>query len=93
MGAPDAPTRKDATVAEMEVVILVQEGKRSELDHIAKSLEATGLRVTGTIPRFRTIVGTADSAAIGRIEAVDGVESVRPQSRFQLPPVDETIPQ
>ncbi|MDC7786109.1 hypothetical protein PQJ75_03465 [Rhodoplanes sp. TEM] len=80
-------------MAEMEVVILVQEGKRGELESVARSLEAQGLQVKQTFPRFRTIVGTADSAAVSGMKAVDGVESVRPQTRFTLPPMDDKTPQ
>ncbi|SFV05611.1 hypothetical protein SAMN02799631_04300 [Methylobacterium sp. 174MFSha1.1] len=80
-------------MAEIGMVIMVEKDKRADIESVAKSLEAKGLHVQETIPRFRTIVGTSDSGLIGAFKSVAGVEAVRPQTTFQLPEMDEKVPQ
>jgi hypothetical protein len=77
----------------LDLVIMVKEKHRAELDQLAKSLESHGLHVQQMLPRFRSIIGTADSSAVEKLKSVDGVEMVRPQDKYQLPPMDEKIPQ
>ncbi|MEH3148108.1 MAG: hypothetical protein PGN34_22875 [Methylobacterium frigidaeris] len=80
-------------MADIGMVIMVDPDRRSDIDQVARSLEAKGFQVQETIPRFRTILGRSDSARAAEFRAVDGVETVRPQATFQLPPMDEKIPQ
>jgi hypothetical protein len=80
-------------MADLDVMVMVDELRRSRLGELAKSLEAKGLRVTETLPRFRTILGRVDSARVAGLSAVEGVEAVRPQRKFQLPPMREDVPQ
>ena len=80
-------------MAKVDVVVLVDKKLRSSLDEVARALEGKGLTIQDKIPRFRTIIGIGDSSQIEQLKSVDGVEMVRPQHRFQLPPVDEKVPQ
>jgi hypothetical protein len=80
-------------MAEIDLLVMVDKERRSDLDQVAKSLEAQGFHVQQKISRFRTIIGTGDSSRVQQLKSVDGVESVRPQGTFQLPTMDEKIPQ
>jgi hypothetical protein len=80
-------------MADVDLVIMVEEKRRAELDQLAKSLESQGLHVQQKLPRFRSIIGTADSSTMEKLKSIDGIETVRPQGKFQLPPMDEKIPQ
>jgi hypothetical protein len=80
-------------MSKVDVVVLIEESRRSSIDQIASSLEEKGLTIKDKLPRFRTILGSGDSSRIDEMIAVDGVEAVRPEKKFQLPPMDEKIPQ
>ena len=75
------------------IVVMVEEGKREHLDQVAKVLEEKGMRVETKLHRFRTIVGSGDSELLEKLKSTDGVESVRQEQRYQLPPMNEKIPQ
>lgn len=75
------------------IVVMVEESKRENLDQVAKSLEEKGLRIEKKLPRFRTIVGTGDSSLLEHFKSTEGVEHVRQEGRYQLPPMDEKVPQ
>ena len=80
-------------MADVDLVIMVDEKRRSEMDQLAKILEDKGCHIQQKLPRFRTIVCTGDSSLMEKLKSVEGVEMVRPQQKFQLPPMDEKIPQ
>lgn len=80
-------------MTDIGMIIMVEKEKRAEIQEVAKSLEAKGLHIQETIPRFRTIIGTSDSGLINDFKRIEGVEMVRPQATFQLPEMDEKIPQ
>jgi hypothetical protein len=60
---------------------------------MARSLEKKGLRIDGTIPRASSIFATGDSSLVDQLKRVEGVEAVRPQEGFKLPPMDDDTPQ
>ena len=80
-------------MAKMDFLVMVDKSRRQDLDQVAETLEAQGLHVQQKLPRFRTILGTGESSLMEQLRSVDGVESIRPQEKFQLPPMDESIPQ
>lgn len=80
-------------MAEIDMLVMVDKDRRADLDQVAKSLEAQGFHVQQKLSRFRTIVGSGESSLLNQLQSVDGVESVRPQGTFQLPPMDEKVPQ
>jgi hypothetical protein len=80
-------------MAKVNVRVLVDEGRRSSIDQIAKSLEDKGLTVSSKSWRARSIYVSGDSSQIGDLKSVEGVEDVRFADKFQLPPMDEKIPQ
>ena len=80
-------------MAIVELLVQVTKDRRSSIDEIAKALEDKGMKVKDKIARFGTILGSGDSSKIEGLKSLEGVELVRPQHKFQLPPVDEKIPQ
>jgi hypothetical protein len=80
-------------MSDVGIVVTVEESQRADLDGLAKTLEAKGLRVEKKLPRFRTIVGTGDSALIEELKSIPGVEAIRPEEKYQLPPMSDEIPQ
>lgn len=80
-------------MADVDLVIVVEENWRADIDRLAKILETKGLRIKETLPRFRTIIGTAEDSAADALKSVEGVEIIRPRATFQLTPMDEKVPQ
>jgi hypothetical protein len=80
-------------MADVDLVVMVEENRRADMDQLARALEAKGLRIKEKLPRFRMITGTADKSVTQALQSVEGVETVRPQEKYQLPPMDEKIPQ
>ena len=80
-------------MADIGIVVMVEEHRRADLDRLATAAESKGLHVEKKLPRFRTIVGTGDRSLLEALKSIDGVEAVRPEGRYQLPPMDEKIPQ
>jgi hypothetical protein len=80
-------------MADVDVVILVDEKRRGAIDEVAADLAKRGVTIKEKLPRFRTILGSGDSSRLHELNSVSGVEMVRPERKFQLPPMDEKIPQ
>jgi hypothetical protein len=80
-------------MGDVGIVVMVEENKRENLDQIAKTLEEKGMHVEKKLPRFRTIVGSGEGSLLEQLKSTDGVETVRQEGRFQLPPMSEKIPQ
>ena len=80
-------------MSKIDLLVRIAPGSDSDIDQVARNLEDQGLHVDQKLPRFRTIIGSGDSSKLQRFQSVDGVESVRPQKTFELPPMDEKIPQ
>ena len=80
-------------MAQVNLMIMVDENRRSDIEQIETALKEKGLHVRETIPEFRTILGSGDTSLVNQLQSVDGVQTVRPEGRFQHPPMDEKIPQ
>jgi len=78
-------------MAKVDLLVTV-EGQR-QVDEMAKSLQNKGLEVRKTYPRSGTIIGTGDSSLLESLKGVEGVEAVRQEKSYQLPPVDDKTPQ
>ncbi len=75
-----------------EIIVMVAEDSRGDLDAVAEALRGKGLAVTSVIPRFRTIVGTGDEASLDAYRSVEGVERARVGETFHKPPPHEDVP-
>ena len=80
-------------MADIGILVMVAEDCRAQIDEIADRLEGAGLRVADKLPRFRSIVGSGDPSLIETLKSVDGVELVREERGYQLPPMDPDVPQ
>lgn len=80
-------------MAKIDLLVMVDKDRQSNLDDVAKSLEAHGFQVQEKISRFRTIIGSGESSLMNKLQSVEGVESVRPQNNVQLPPMHDDVPQ
>lgn len=78
-------------MAKMDFVVTVD--PQRQLDQLAKSLEDKGLQILKKFPRSGTIIGTGDSSLSDALKSVDGVEAVREERQFRLPPMDDKVPQ
>ena len=80
-------------MANVNLKIMVEEGRRGDIDQIEAALKEKGFEVRASIPEFRTIIGSGDSAILDQFQSIEGVQTVRPEGRYQLPPMDDGIPQ
>lgn len=80
-------------MSKTSVLVRLEKADRGRIDMIAAELQGEGLEVTEKMSTTGIIAGTVDELAIDRLRRVGGVAQVRPEGRFQLPPVDENIPQ
>ena len=80
-------------MATVEFLVQIDKNRRSSIDQVAKALEDKGVEIKEKLPRFGTILGSGDSSQIEELKSIQGVELVRPQHKFQLPPMDDKIPQ
>jgi hypothetical protein len=78
-------------MAKVDLLVTV-EGQR-QVDEMAKSLQNKGLEVRKTYPRSGTIIGTGDSSLLESLKGVEGVEAIRQEGSYQLPPMDDKTPQ
>jgi len=83
---------KGDAMAQVSVLIGVDD-KKASLPDVAAELTKRGLRITRSMPNIGIISGDADSQQLEGFSQVHGVNSVRTEGRFQLPPVREDIPQ
>lgn len=74
-------------------VVTLSEGALSTMEDVVRDVEARGFHVQQTIPEVGAIFGAGTTDVAESLKDVHGVESVRAERRFQLPPMDEAIPQ
>ena len=80
-------------MGDIGLMIMLEDASQSKIEEVARSVERSGVQVQQTLPHLGTIIGRGDASKINQVREIAGVEFVRPESSFQLPPMDETIPQ
>ena len=80
-------------MSKTSVLVRLEKADRARIDSIAAELQGEGLEVTQKMSTTGIIAGTVDEGSVERLRRVGGVAQVRPEGRFQLPPMDEDIPQ
>ena len=80
-------------VAQVGMTIVLEEAAESRMDDVARSVEQAGVRVEEKLPHLGAIIGVGDASKIGDVSSISGVEHVRQEARFELPPMDESVPQ
>ena len=54
-------------MAQVNLTIMIDENRRSDIDRIEAALKERGLRVRETIPEFRTILGSGHSSLLNEL--------------------------
>ena len=80
-------------MAQIGLTIMLEDGAQARMDEIVRQIEQSGVQVKQMLPHLGTVIGVGDDSKIPELEAVAGVEMVRPEAKFTLPPMDEDVPQ
>jgi hypothetical protein len=75
------------------VLVRLQKADKSRIDSVAAELEEQGLEISQKLATTGIIAGAVEESGLDRLRRVNGVAQVRQEGRFQLPPMDEDIPQ
>lgn len=80
-------------MAQVGMTIMLRQSAESRMDDVVQSIEEAGVQVRERLPHLGTVIGVGDDSKIQNVRSIAGVELVRPEARFDLPPMDESIPQ
>ena len=80
-------------MSEKSVVLLLESAASGALEQTRSELERKGLVVDKVMPLMRTITGRIDDEKMTELQRVKNVKLVREERSFQLPPMDEGVPQ
>jgi hypothetical protein len=80
-------------MADLNLVILVDRDKRKQIDAVAENLSKAGLQVDRKMSLTGVISGKAPAEKLESLRKVEGVAELREESVYELPPMDEKIPQ
>ncbi|MDB5590486.1 hypothetical protein [Enterovirga sp.] len=80
-------------MAEIGMTIMLRESAEARMDEVAKSVEEAGVRIRQKLPHLGAMIGVGDASKMEALSAIQGVQQVRPEDNFQLPPLDSSIPQ
>jgi hypothetical protein len=83
--------RTDRLTPQMRYLVEVSDSRRVEA--VTADLKEIGVHVQRIMPRLGMIDAHGPAAAFQAIRKVPGVNGVREDGYFQLPPFDERIPQ
>jgi hypothetical protein len=77
----------------IEVTVEVEAVQHGGMDGIVARLREAGLVVTHVAGIAHAVFGQAEPDMVEGLSRVDGVLNVRPSRTYQLPPMDEGVPQ
>ncbi len=80
-------------MTDIGMMIMVDDDSQPHFDQVAKGVEKAGVRIRERLPHLGTIIGVGDSSTMAAVSSIDGVQLVRPEKAFQLPPMSDAIPQ
>ena len=72
---------------------IVKVKDRDAIDHIVAELGSIGFHVERVMKRVGVVGGHGPAELVDEIATVPGIQFVREEGSFQLPPMDESIPQ
>ncbi len=78
---------------EISIVVLLDKEQKDKIAAIAEKLGSEGMRVEQTMSTVGIISGKAEAATLEALRKVEGVAQLREEGVFQVPPMDENIPQ
>lgn len=80
-------------MAQIGLTIMLEDDAQARMEEIVRVIERSGVHVKQKLPHLGTVIGVGDESKIHELEAVAGIEMVRPEARFTLPRMDEDVPQ
>lgn len=78
-------------MADVQVVVSVEESHLGRLDEVSRAAEAAGMTVHRREPAIGVLTGSIAADKIHRLRAVAGVEHVDQQRGIRIPPPDSPI--
>jgi hypothetical protein len=79
-------------MSDVNVLVKVQRDGE-DIESVADRLAKRGLKVGSKLPLTGVISGTIERSKMESLRKVPGVTHVREEGRFQVPPLDEDVPQ
>ena len=73
-------------MAKIRMLISVRDSHLGSLDEIAKAAERAGMEVDARMTNIGVVSGLIEPDRIDSLRAIDGVQDVREDRRFSLPP-------
>ncbi|HEY9057893.1 MAG TPA: hypothetical protein VIN77_12150 [Aurantimonas sp.] len=77
----------------MKLTVTVDAQHVSVTDQIAETLSQRGFKVERVSRRGGAIFGSAEASVAQQLRSVEGVQDVRPERGYQLPPMTDLVPQ
>jgi len=73
----------DSNSNRIDVTVRVADGTDEQFDAVVRALTGAGLAEIQAHRRFRLVTGSAEVAELQVFSQIDGVESVRPDTRYR----------
>ncbi|WP_206453384.1 hypothetical protein [Aurantimonas marina] len=77
----------------MKLTVTVDAQHVSVTDEIAETLSRRGFKVERVSRRGGAIFGSAEASVAQQLRGVEGVQDVRPERGYEIPPMNDLIPQ
>ena len=78
---------------EIEIAVTVDDEHLPETQTIGDQLRALGVHHVKVMPEIGTIFGSLDAQLLPRVKEIAGVQDVREEHGFSLPPLRGDVPQ
>lgn len=73
--------------------ITIDDAHLSQTEAIVHAIRACGLEVQRVVPEAGAIQATGEESDLDAVKRISGVQRVRPERAYQLPPLRGSIPQ
>ena len=80
-------------VSKVNLLVVVDDAHVGEISKVADALAQKGLQIEQTSEISGTIVGQIEEEKADVLKSIEGVQQVREEATYQLPPLDEESPQ
>jgi hypothetical protein len=73
-------------MAEVDVVVSVDEGRLDDFSKIVKAMRGAGLKVGEEMAAIGVVAGSVEAKALPKLRQVDGVAQVEPSRSYGIAP-------
>lgn len=80
-------------MSKVNLLVVVDDAHVGEISKVADALAQKGLQIEQTSEISGTIVGQIEEEKADVLKSIEGVQQVREEATYQLPPLDEESPQ